>query len=233
MKWNGSVKISMRPDFPTEINQRRQNLFSVMIAAKNHPAYKGEEIYLAKDKIIIGRRRYGVDNLSELPEELQPGMIAPRTNDEMVLFWGRDSYLSNYSSPFWLDGKRYKSVEECICVKKCEIFGERNMIEKIRKEHDTAKQKELSRSVSNFDPKIWYASIKDITMSALQAKFEQNTDLKETLIQSRGKLIAEMSAKDKKWGTGLGLYHKDAFNKEKWVGENFLGQCLMEVCDSF
>ena len=100
-------------------------------------------------------------------------------------------------------------------------------------ETDPGKIKQLGKQVKNFDPKVWYATVGEIAETGINCKFDQNPEMKTFLLQQKGKIIGEMSPKDNKWGTGIGLYHAKATNHKEWPGENMLGQMLMKTRDSY
>ena len=61
----------------------------------------------------------------------------------------------------------------------------------------------------------------------LHCKFSQNLSLAKKLCDTGELHIGEAIVKDKYYGTGLSLHHKDATNKDKWQ-TNKLGLMLME-----
>lgn len=71
-------------------------------------------------------------------------------------------------------------------------------------------------------------------LQANQAKFSQNKELKEFLLNTENKVLVEASPQDMIWGIGLEQNNSDAENPAKWRGLNLLGFTLMEVrktCD--
>ena len=63
------------------------------------------------------------------------------------------------------------------------------------------------------------------------AKFEQNKKIKDILIATGSKLllVIECNRNDKFWGNGLAIGNVDADNKSKWLGENAMGQVLINI----
>jgi ribA/ribD-fused uncharacterized protein len=59
----------------------------------------------------------------------------------------------------------------------------------------------------------------DIMEEALMAKFGQNSDIRDVLLSTQDKFIAEHTARDKYWGDG----------GKKGTGKNMLGRLLMKV----
>lgn len=71
-------------------------------------------------------------------------------------------------------------------------------------------------------------------VSGNKAKFSQNKELKEILLNTENKVLVEASPQDRIWGIGLEQNNFDAVNPAKWRGLNLLGFALMEVretCD--
>jgi hypothetical protein len=66
--------------------------------------------------------------------------------------------------------------------------------------------------------------------SALSMKFSQNNHLKEQLIKTGSKCLAEASPFDTFWGTGISLREHHCFDRDRW-GKNLLGLLLMEIRD--
>ena len=62
-------------------------------------------------------------------------------------------------------------------------------------------------------------------------KFSQNENLKQFLLSTKNKILAEASPYDKIWGIGMNANDKDILNQDKWKGENLLGKALMKVRD--
>ena len=60
-------------------------------------------------------------------------------------------------------------------------------------------------------------------------KFSQNPKLKDFLLATSNRVLAEASPRDTIWGIGLDEKDKDAQNPYKWRGLNLLGFALMKV----
>ena len=64
------------------------------------------------------------------------------------------------------------------------------------------------------------------------SKFSQNSNLKDILLSTKNKIIAEASPRDKIWGIGLGSKNPNSKNKNEWKGTNILGWALMKARES-
>ena len=120
--------IYINEDFPPEIEKHRSRLYPIYKTAKG----KNMKPKLYKDKLIINRATYTVDSLHALPLELRPETLATCNLDTAVLFYGQDSYLSNfYPSKFMLDGKIFDGSEQYYQYKKALHAGNQDLAEQI------------------------------------------------------------------------------------------------------
>ena len=64
----------------------------------------------------------------------------------------------------------------------------------------------------------------------LMAKFKSNESLSNLLKSTGDKMLVE-SCRDQLWGNGIPLRDKDCLNREKWRGQDILGEILMKIQD--
>ena len=89
--------------------------------------------------------------------------------------------------------------------------------------------KNFDRGIKNFNRRMWETVAKDICRPGIQAKFMQNPDLLQILVEkTNSKKIVE-SANDWLWGTGVPLAMEGCLNKERWITPGILGELLMEI----
>lgn len=72
-------------------------------------------------------------------------------------------------------------------------------------------------------------TISAITVRGLLAKFSQNADLREQLINTKEAYLVECAHSDKIWACGIRLNESERFDATKWTGQNILGFALMVV----
>lgn len=85
--------------------------------------------------------------------------------------------------------------------------------------------KALGRKVMPFDQDEWVAHREEIVYLGSMHKFEQNEELKKTLLETGELILVEASPLDRIWGIGFG--EKRAMEvTERW-GLNLLGKALM------
>ena len=71
--------------------------------------------------------------------------------------------------------------------------------------------------------------VRKLFFDAVMAKFSQNADLKQLLLNTGDAILAECAVKDLIWGIGLSMKDPNRFDMNKWRGENLLGKVLMKV----
>ena len=139
-------------------------------------------------------------------------------------------YLSNwYTSPFDLDGMHFTSVEQYIMYRKCKIFGDEISAKAVLATEDTATQQAIGRNAAGYIGSVWAGMRQMVVLRGLMAKFSQNEDLKQKLLDTGDAYLVECAGSDKIWACGIRLNDDKRFNAENWTGDNILGFALMEV----
>ena len=114
-------------DFPMEWQDRRKTLWPIVKRAREMKKPDGSfyRAFLRKDQLMLDNRAYKVENVADLPFVLQPATIYTPMNDEMVLFFTKNSPLSNHNRVgFTLDGVMYNCSEQYIMRQKCILAGD-------------------------------------------------------------------------------------------------------------
>ncbi len=102
------AKYFLNEDFSKEIQHRRCILHSIMQKAKAI----GMEVYLTVDTQGDSGKRYTINDLDKLPNDLHPAKIATPHIGDIVCFFGGVSPLSNYYiCNFQVDGITYDSEQ--------------------------------------------------------------------------------------------------------------------------
>ena len=89
--------------------------------------------------------------------------------------------------------------------------------------------KNLGRNIKNFSKEKWDKYKFEIAVKGNLLKFSQNDKLKEYLLNTQDKIIAEASPSDTIWGIGMNEDDKDILEELKWKGENLFGKAIMKV----
>ena len=144
-----------------------------------------------------------------------------------------NGYLSNWhKAPFTLDGHVYSSTEQYIMYRKCKMFGDDAAAEAVLATDDCAKQQKIGREAKGYVNSIWSGQRQIIALRALTAKFSQNRDLREMLLNTGDSYLVECAHSDRIWACGIRLNDEARHDILKWSGQNLLGFALMEVRDN-
>lgn len=139
-------------------------------------------------------------------------------------------FLSNwYMSSFELDGVTYSSMEQYIMYQKCILFGDTETAKQIINTDDVEKAKMMGRTAKGYNNTVWSGIRQVIAYRGLLAKFEQNPDLKQKLLDTGDAYLVECAYSDKIWACGVHIDDGDRRDMSKWKGQNILGFALMEV----
>ena len=135
---------------------------------------------------------------------------------------------------YWDDVNLQESIsfncaEQAMMFHKALFFKDKDIADKILNEKNPKIQKDLGRTVKNYDDAKWnkhrFAAIKRIN----KFKFEQNPHLKEFLLSTGNLILAEAAFWDRVWGIGLSADNPLAHDVSTWQGQNLLGRVLMSV----
>ena len=108
-------------------------------------------------------------------------------------------------------------------------FNDTKTASEILRTSDVGHIKALGRMVANYNENYWNGVRQIIIYEGLLAKFSQNRNLAELLIDTKDALVAECAVNDLIWGIGLSMKNPDRLDPKKWKGKNLLGYALMMV----
>ena len=215
--------------YTSDIEYRRKLLQPILRAARNHEDYKGR-CRIDKDKLVILGRNYGLHNLTQLPEDLQPFRVTSRETDDCISFFGALNPLSNfYPAKFKVGDETYILTEQYIQAQKAEYFKDKQSYDKIMCAINSLDCNNFARRIRNFNRRMWESVATDICRPGIQAKFMQNPELLQLLVEKTSNKRIVQSANGRLWGTGVPLARECCLNKERWISPGILGELLMEV----
>ncbi len=201
----------------------------------------GALCYMITDRNELTRDNY--DNchewLAETVDTLKKAEMVPDklkiSDQEMdAVFFHKPEephgYLSNwYPSPFELEGIHFSSVEQYIMYRKCMIFGDETSAKAVLATEDTAAQQAIGRKATGYIGSVWAGMRQMVVFRGLMAKFSQNEDLKQKLLDTGDAYLVECAGSDRIWACGVRLMDDKRFDAANWIGDNILGFALMEV----
>jgi ribA/ribD-fused uncharacterized protein len=158
-----------------------------------------------------------------------------------LFFWGHQpawdgtitkTCLSQWwVAPFVVDGVTYPTAEHWMMAGKARLFNDEEAFRKIIAADSPRNAKNEGRLVKNFDPDQWEENKFQLVVEGNFHKFSQHPALRQFLLDTGNKVLAEASPLDRIWGIGLASDNPAIQYPAKWNGENLLGFALMEVRD--
>ena len=215
-------------EFNLETEKCRRTLRPILCAAKQKSEYRYKS-RLEGAKLVIDGKRYGVNDLDQLPDSLHPFEVSTKSNEETLGFFGELCPFSNfYPIDFTFNGATYHSSEQLIQHQKALYCNDYEAADKIMLTNSVLACKQLSYSINNYDHQGWTNAANERCREGLRAKFTQNPSLLHILLSTGDKLLVECS-KDNIWDTGVPLYRWDCLQKRQWTGNSKLSNLLMEI----
>ena len=152
--------------------------------------------------------------------------------ESTILFLNSKSAFSNWNVdyPFVVDDIKYSCVEQYCMKKKCELFGDKVAENKVMKETVPRDMKSVGDRIKDYDHRVWVDVQQEVVSEGVKAKFIQNLDAREELLNTGNKLIGEATT-NKMWGIGVHISDSRCLHSANWVGENVMGKVLMGVRD--
>jgi ribA/ribD-fused uncharacterized protein len=159
----------------------------------------------------------------------------PNNYTKYTFFWSGP--FSNWAdAPMIIDGITYNCCEQYMMLKKALTFPEHEInyeiADRIMETTQPREQKALGREVRGFEMNRWGTVARDIVFRGNLAKYTQNKDMFDYLMETAGTLLVEASPMDKVWGIGLDARTAAITPIGQWEGKNWLGQVLTEIRDT-
>ncbi|MDP5274204.1 NADAR family protein [Chengkuizengella axinellae] len=150
--------------------------------------------------------------------------------EKFTFFWRTASPFSQWHRcHITVDGILFNCAEQYMMYKKAKLFDDHQIADKILKSSSPSEQKKLGRKVKGFDKDVWEANCKQVVYDGNYAKFTQNKQLKQKLLETKGTTIVEASPVDPIWGVGLSEDDPRILDRKTWKGTNWLGEILTQV----
>jgi ribA/ribD-fused uncharacterized protein len=134
-------------------------------------------------------------------------------------------YISSSTDPS--TNQRYNCAEQYMMHQKAVSRNDETMATAILDTPYPKEQKDLGRSVSDWDDAAWNEIREKVVEEGSYMKFSQNKELRKKLLMTGERELVEASASDRVWGIGFNA--KSALSKREEWGTNLLGKCLMKA----
>ena len=228
-----SEGIFVDKEYPVEIERVRRSLLPILGTAKRMERYK-DQSRMNYDKLVIQGKDYTLNNLHELPEDINCFKATSKSDDKTVGFFREANPLSNFHPPKFIhEGQTYISSEQFIKATKAAYFGDLDTHMKIMGCKTSFDCKQISWSIKNVDSKHWDAVAMSLCEPGIREKFVQIPHLMDILIRrTENKMIVECT-KDRLWGTGTALSEESCLNRDRWITQGILGRILERIRNEF
>ena len=141
---------------------------------------------MENDKLVIDGKKYGVNDLNQLPQKLHPFEVTTKSNEETLGFFGE---LCPFSKFFFLYNShmkeiKYHSSEQLIQYMKAVYCGDKITAVKILGAKNAISCKQLAYQIQNYDHQGWIDAAKELCRDGIRAKFDQNPSLSRKLLSN-------------------------------------------------
>ena len=212
--------------YSQDTEEKRRILRPIYKTAINHHEYKGR-CKMEGEYLKIQGRCYGINNLQDLPDDLNGFKCTSREDTDTIGFYGELNLMSNfYNCDFTVNKVRFHSSEQMIQFNKAKHFGDHLTMSQILYADTPLECKQLARDIANYNEDNWRQVAKNMCQEGINEKFKQNPTLGKILIDTGSKKIVECSF-DKHWGNGLPLSNRRCLDKKLWENRGgILGEML-------
>lgn len=219
-------------DFSADTEANRRELYPVMKEARKSSVYK-DKTHIFRDKIVCEGKVYTADTLCDLPEPLNPTILATQTTPTLVKFFKKQSLFSNFNrSKLVINGINYECMEQYYQETKSEFFEDHATSIKIMSTKNPATMYHYGQNVKGFDEAKWRTVCDKVMLTGLLEKFKA-PKYKNALLKTGNRKLVECNGKDFYWGAGCYMNQPESNDPARWRGQNKLGQLLEEVRRSF
>lgn len=221
----------IQEDLLRKLREDNRVLLRILKTAKSMPN-SSYDIRIQDFQIVLEGNFYDIYNLHLLPPEISTKMAFTPYSDSVVVFFTKHSPLSNhFPCSFVIESITFNCIEQYLAVQRAFLAKNKSLARKAMETSNPAEHKNILNLLRGHQPDVWREKADDIIKTALRAKFFQNRDLSQFLMDTYPRLIGEAS-KNEVWGIGLSLDNKDVLDSSKWRKEgNLLGISLAKVRD--
>lgn len=152
----------------------------------------------------------------------------------VIAFYSYRDFMSNhYLCTFKVKGITFGCMEQMIMYTKARCFGDLMIAQAILDEPRPQAQKLLGRKVTPYIDSVWSAKRPGWVLQGMIARYEQNPDDLQKLLDTGTTLLAEASERDTLWGVGLAEDDDRIGNPYEWLGRNLCGDLNMQAREHF
>jgi ribA/ribD-fused uncharacterized protein len=227
--WENKTKLKgkktfISEDLPKATEKRRAQMYPILKRAKKMEKYK-KGAYMLGDKLVVDQKKYTMEMLRELPDDLNPWETATETIENLTFFYSKYSTFSNHycGAPFRIGRFTYICTEQRYFSEKAKYLGDEYRYDQIMAEKDPAIMLYHGKRIENITGKEWSDVDYDKMLQANREKYQQNTNALLELLSTGSNRLGECSTN--KWGIGYTMDDANKTMSTHW-GTNLMGQIL-------
>jgi ribA/ribD-fused uncharacterized protein len=154
-------------------------------------------------------------------------------SEQFTYFWGEAPFSQWCPATFTIDGIVYCCSEQWMMACKARMFNDDESLAKIMAATHPRDQKKLGRQVEGFVVDQWNAAAQDLVYAGNRAKFTQNPDMLDVLMETAGTTLVEASPYDRIWGIGMYDHEAKKCGRAGWRGLNGFGKVFLQFFVDF
>lgn len=136
---------------------------------------------------------------------------------------------SDFKAPFSLHGESFLSVSQYLLFRRSALTNDGKRMRQILSMGDVERITETKVFLPKELEQIWAGQKQLIVYKAQIAKYAQNGDLCEQLLDTGSSILAACLPQDAIWGNGLEIGDAVVGDPKLWPGQNLLGFSLMQA----
>ena len=236
--WSARSKLAgtsfgIAENFTGETEYNRKKLYPIFKAAKKIQKYENK-VYMYEDTLVLNNIRYTVNDLDNLPDDVHPKKFCTKSNDTTEVFGGilsEYSVLSNWSpSKIEYNNHVYVNLEQAYMHVKAMENDDSVAARKIRYAKDPREIKRIGSSLTMNNKEKWETIRHGVMHDLVKAKFMQNNDMAQELIQTGNRRLGE-TGKGSDYAIGVPFTHPRVLDSTVWTAASELGKTLEAVRD--
>ena len=156
-------------------------------------------------------------------------MAQAQIDQEIEFFRGYKYVLSNfYYCKLVIDGQKFNSSEKAYQVMKAKFHKNKTIEDELMEAHFVSDVKKISEKIQVSAE--WIDQRVDVMRKILRAKADQSQTYRKKLLNCKGQIVEAIRG-DLFWSAGLDEKELRQLPRERWPGQNVLGQLHMELRD--
>ena len=170
--------------------------------------------------MVVNKKRHGVENIDELPVNINPRHTSTKQLGDTTYFFSRFSPLSNhFAVPIKMGPTVFNCTEQCFFAAKADYLEDPVTKLEIMQEEDPVKILHAGKRIVNNSHKDWADVEQGVMLNVNREKYMQNYGVRAALMATQGTKLAEANPHCSKWGIGFSILSEQKEKSPTW-GQN-------------